>query len=88
MKPTPQLSFPLLCGLPPAPPPPPRGPVGTGLGPVPASLPPSPALPEQLSHAAVLAPAAQHWLLSPHRARERAAIIPGLYGFREGVRAA
>lgn len=51
---------------------------------MPASLPPSPALPEQLSHAAVLAPAAQHWLLSPHRARERAAIIPGLYGFREG----
>lgn len=66
MKPAPQPSFPLLCGL--LPTSPPLGPVGTGLGLVPASLPPSPALPKQLSYAAVLASAAQRWLPSPHRA--------------------
>lgn len=55
---------------------------------MPTSLPPSPTLPEQLSHAAVLSPAAPHWLLSPHRARELAAVIPGLCGFGEGMGAA
>ena len=54
----------------PAPPPPVRRPVGTALGPVPASPPPSSALPMQLPHAAVPAPAARPWLLSPHGAHE------------------